>query len=82
MGVALAMALPVIVWQFQHNFVAIAWMQSIHARDVSRGVTNYFISRQFWNTTSLVTVPIWCAGLWFVFATQPASPSACSAGCM
>ncbi len=73
-GVAFAMALPVIVWQFQHNFVALAWMQSIHARDVSRGVTNYFIPRQFWNTTNLATVPVWCAGLWFLFATPAGKP--------
>ena len=73
-GVALVMALPVIVWQSQHQFVALAWMQSIHARDVSRGVTNYFIPRQFWNTTNLVTVPIWCAGLWFLFATPAGKP--------
>jgi hypothetical protein len=62
------------VWQFQHNFVALAWMQSIHARDVSRGVTNYFIPRQFWNTTNLATVPIWCAGLGFLFATPAGKP--------
>jgi hypothetical protein len=49
-------------------------MQSIHARDVSRGVTNYFIPRQFWNTTNLATVPIWWAGLWFLFATPAGKP--------
>ncbi len=73
-GVALAMALPVIVWQTQHHFVALAWMKSIHARDVSRGVTDYFIPRQFWNTTNPATVPIWCAGLWFLFATPAGKP--------
>jgi 4-amino-4-deoxy-L-arabinose transferase-like glycosyltransferase len=69
-GLALVMALPVIVWQFQHHFVALAWMKSIHARDVSRGMTDHFIPNQFWNTTSPVTVPIWIAGLWFVFRTR------------
>jgi hypothetical protein len=73
-GVALVMALPVIVWQFQHHFVALAWMKSIHARDVSWGRTDYFIPNQFWNTTSPVTVPIWCAGLWFLFATRVGKP--------
>ena len=33
-GIALVLSLPVILWQFQHHFVALAWMQSIHARDV------------------------------------------------
>jgi 4-amino-4-deoxy-L-arabinose transferase-like glycosyltransferase len=73
-GVALVMALPVIVWQFQHHFVALAWMKSIHARDVAGGMTDHFISSQFWNTTSPVTVPIWCAGLWFLFATPGGKP--------
>jgi 4-amino-4-deoxy-L-arabinose transferase-like glycosyltransferase len=73
-GVALVMALPVIVWQTQHHFVALAWMKSIHARDVSAGTTDYFIPRQFWNTTNPVTVPIWCAGLWFLFETRAGKP--------
>jgi hypothetical protein len=73
-GVALVMALPVIVWQIQHHFVALAWMKSIHARDVSGGMTDYFIPRQFWNTTNAATVPIWCAGLWFLFGTPAGKP--------
>jgi 4-amino-4-deoxy-L-arabinose transferase-like glycosyltransferase len=73
-AVAVVMALPVIVWQFQHHFVALAWMKSIHTRDVSWGRTDYFIPNQFWNTTNPVTVPIWCAGLWFLFATRAGKP--------
>jgi 4-amino-4-deoxy-L-arabinose transferase-like glycosyltransferase len=73
-GVAVVMALPVIVWQFQHHFVALAWMHSIHARDVSWGRTDYFIPNQLWNVTSPVTVPIWFAGLWFLFATRAGKP--------
>ena len=71
-GVAmtLVMALPVIVWQFQHHFAALAWMKSIHARDVSWGWTDYFLPKQFWNVTNPITVPLWCAGLWFLFATR------------
>jgi hypothetical protein len=73
-GVALAMALPVLVWQFQHHFVALAWMRSIHARDISWGRTDYFLPSQFWNVTSPITVPLWCAGLWFLFRTQAGKP--------
>jgi 4-amino-4-deoxy-L-arabinose transferase-like glycosyltransferase len=69
-AVALVMALPVIVWQFQHHFVALAWMKSIHTRDVSLGRADYFIPKQFWTVTNPVTVPLWCAGLWFLFATR------------
>ncbi|MGP8250810.1 MAG: glycosyltransferase family 39 protein [Terracidiphilus sp.] len=73
-GLALVMALPVIVWQFQHHFVALAWMKSIHARDVSGGRADYFIPNQFWNVTNPVTVPIWCGGLWFLFRTKEGKP--------
>jgi 4-amino-4-deoxy-L-arabinose transferase-like glycosyltransferase len=73
-AVALVMALPVILWQFQHHFVGLAWMRSIHARDVSWGRADYFFPNQFWNVSSPVTVPIWCAGLWFLFATHSGKP--------
>jgi 4-amino-4-deoxy-L-arabinose transferase-like glycosyltransferase len=73
-SLALVLALPVIVWQFQHHFVALAWMKSIHARDVAWGRTDYFIPSQFWSAANPVTVPIWCAGLWFLFATKQGKP--------
>ena len=69
-ALALAMALPVLLWQFQHHWVALAWMKSIHARDESWGRTDNFLLNQFWNVTSPVTVPLWCAGLWYLFATK------------
>lgn len=74
MALAFTMALPVIVWQFHHQFVALAWMKSIHARDVSWGRTDGFLLNQFWNATNPVTVPLWCAGLWFLFATRDGEP--------
>jgi 4-amino-4-deoxy-L-arabinose transferase and related glycosyltransferases of PMT family len=70
----IALASPVIIWQFQHNFVALAWMQSIHARDVSMGRTDYFIPSQFWRVISPLTVPLLCAGLWLLFATERGKP--------
>ena len=73
-ALALAMALPVILWQFQHHWVALAWMKSIHARDVAWGRTDYFLLNQLWNTTCVVTVPLWGAGLWFLFATEAGKP--------
>jgi len=70
-GVALALVLatPVLVWQFQHHFVGLAWMESIHARDVSWGRTDWFLPDQLWKVTSPVTIPLWFAGLWYLFAT-------------
>jgi len=73
-GVAVVMVLPVIIWQFQNHFVAISWMQSIHKRDVSWGRADHFIPNQFWNVTSPVTAPLWCAGLWFLLAKKAGKP--------
>lgn len=73
-AVATAMALPVIVWQSQHQFVALAWMKSIHARDLSWGRADFFIPKQFWSVTSPVTVPLWCAGLWYLFGKPSGKP--------
>ncbi len=69
-GVALALVIfaPNLWWQYQHHFVSLAWMKSIHARDMRMGRTDYFLLSQFWQTTNIVAVPIWLAGLWFVFA--------------
>jgi len=73
-AISLLFALPVVLWQFQHHFVALAWMKSIHTRDMSWGRTANFIPNQFWNVTSPITVPIWLAGLWFLFRTPEGKP--------
>jgi len=69
-GVALCFVLiaPNFLWQVEHQFVALDFLKHIHARDVSRGWTDYFLPNQFWKSTNPVTVPLWIAGLWFVFA--------------
>jgi 4-amino-4-deoxy-L-arabinose transferase-like glycosyltransferase len=73
-GVTAVIVLPVVIWQFQHHFVALAWMQSIHTRDLGEGRADNFLLSQFWRTTNLVTVPLWLAGLWFLFATPAGKP--------
>lgn len=73
-GIVAVLNLPVIIWQIQHHFVGLAWMQSIHARDIRWGRADDFLPSQFWRTTSPVTVPLWLAGLWFLFATRAGKP--------
>ena len=75
-GAALALAIisPIIFWQFQHHFVGLDWAKSIHARDVRMGRAAYFLPSQLWKATNPATVPIWCAGLWFLFATRLGKP--------
>ena len=67
-AVTLALMLPNILWQMHHNFVSLDFVKSIHARDVRHGSTDYFLLNQFWKSASPVTVPLWCAGLWYAFA--------------
>jgi 4-amino-4-deoxy-L-arabinose transferase-like glycosyltransferase len=69
-GVALALLIvaPNLWWQYQHHFVGLAWMRSIHTRDIGLGNTDNFLLKQFWTVTFIVAVPLWLAGLWFLFA--------------
>jgi hypothetical protein len=69
-GLALLIMLPNIVWQVRHDFVSLAYLRSIHSRDVAHGATNYFLPNQFWKTTNFITVPLWLAGLWYLFGTR------------
>jgi 4-amino-4-deoxy-L-arabinose transferase-like glycosyltransferase len=66
-GLAFILVLPHLVWQAQHGFVALEYLQSIHSRDVRIGRTAGFLPEQLYVSASLVTVPLWGAGLYFYF---------------
>jgi 4-amino-4-deoxy-L-arabinose transferase-like glycosyltransferase len=68
MALALLVVAPNLWWQYQHHFVSLAWMRSIHARDIGLGRTDNFLLNQLWQTTNPGAVPLWLAGLWFLFA--------------
>ncbi|HMD98370.1 MAG TPA: hypothetical protein VKM93_13695 [Terriglobia bacterium] len=57
------------MWQIQHHFVTLEFLKSIHARDVRWGRANGFLLDQFWICANPVTVPLWGAGLWYLFST-------------
>ncbi|MGB8260816.1 MAG: glycosyltransferase family 39 protein [Terracidiphilus sp.] len=75
-GVAIAvlLVLPNALWEFHHNFLGVTWARSIHSRDVAWGWTDYFLLGQLWKVTNPVTIPLWFAGLWFLFATREGKP--------
>ncbi len=64
---ALAIALPNLIWQVQHHFISIEFLQFIHARDVRIGRTAGFLPQQFYVASNIAAVPLWLLGLWFVF---------------
>jgi hypothetical protein len=71
-GIALAFVifLPNFLWQIRHHFVSLDFLKSIHARDIRAGRTGTFVLDQFWTATNPPTVPLWLAGLCYLFATQ------------
>jgi 4-amino-4-deoxy-L-arabinose transferase-like glycosyltransferase len=69
-GAAVVIFLPNIVWQARHDFISAEFLRYLHARDVRIGRTDWFLPHQFYVPASVVTVPLWAAGLWFYFATQ------------
>jgi len=67
-AVALLIMLPNMVWQIHHHLISLEWLKSVHARDIGWGWTDYFLPNQLWKCANPVTVPLWFAGLWYVFA--------------
>ena len=59
--------LPNLIWQVRHDFITLDFLRFIHARDVKMGRADGFLPAQFWMVTNCVTVPIWLAGLYFLF---------------
>ncbi|MGV8931439.1 MAG: glycosyltransferase family 39 protein [Luteimonas sp.] len=70
-GAALSLLLfaPNAWWQWQHGFVYLDFVQHIHARDVRIGRTGGFLIGQLLVGASVLTAPLWMAGLgWLAFA--------------
>lgn len=66
-GLALLIMLPNTVWQLQHHFASLAYLRSIHQRDIARGWTDDFLLNQLWKTANPAMLPLWLAGLWYLF---------------
>ncbi len=68
-GVALLIFLPNLLWQMQHDFISLTFLQSIHARDIAWGRTDDFLVEQLYVTAAPFVIPIWVTGLlWLAFA--------------
>jgi hypothetical protein len=66
-AVSFLIFLPNLIWQVRHDFITLDFLRFIHARDVKMGRADGFLPAQFWMVTNCVTVPIWLAGLYFLF---------------
>jgi hypothetical protein len=62
-AVALVIFLPNFLWQVQHGFISVHFLQHIHIRDVGEGRANGFLRDQFIICGNLFAAPLWIAGL-------------------
>ena len=69
-GVALSLLifLPNFLWQAQHHFISLDFLQHIHARDVSMGRTRSFLPDQL--KLMFFAFPLAMAGLYFYLFSQ------------
>ncbi len=62
-GLALLIFLPNLIWQAQHNFIALDYLSTIHARDIEWGRAEGFLPSQLYEVTNPFSLPLWLAGL-------------------
>ena len=62
-AVSILIALPNFLWQWKHDFISLDFLRHIHERDVRIGRTAGFVADQFFETTNVITVPLWILGL-------------------
>src|SRR3546814_2254692 len=61
--VSLLVFAPNALWQWQHDFIYLDFVQHIHARDVRIGRTGGFLAGQLLVGAGPLLVPLWLAGL-------------------
>ena len=68
-GVALSLLIvvPHLVWQMQHDFITLDFLDHIRARDVRIGRTDGFIRDQFLVAANPITAPLWITGIVSLF---------------
>ena len=66
-AISLLIFMPNLIWQLQHNFISLSFLNHIHARDVEIGRTDGFLVQQLYVSANMFTLPLWLAGLYFYF---------------
>ncbi len=72
--IAVVTITPNLIWQVQHTFVSLEFLQSIRERDVRIGRTQGFLPEQLYVGASVVTLPLWLGGLWFYLRSASGAP--------
>ena len=63
MALGVAISLPNLIWQAQHDFISYHFLQHIHARDVAEGRAKGFLMHQLIIGTNPMAVFLWVGGL-------------------
>ena len=66
-ALSLVIFLPNLIWQLQHDFISLTFLNKIHARDVEIGRTDGFLLQQLFVSANFFTLPLGVAGLYFYF---------------
>jgi 4-amino-4-deoxy-L-arabinose transferase-like glycosyltransferase len=72
--IAVVTITPNLIWQVQHTFVSLEFLQNIRERDVRIGRTQGFLPEQLYVGASVVTLPLWLGGLWFYLRSASGAP--------
>lgn len=81
-GLAFVIFLPNLLWQIQHGFISLQQLSAIHTHDVQIGRADNFLLDQFLLGANPFTLPLWLAGLFFIFSLALAALTARWAGCI
>jgi hypothetical protein len=69
-ALSIAIALPNLLWQYQHDFITLDFLRHIHERDIRIGRTAGFLTDQLFVATNPVTVPLWLLGLYVLLVSK------------
>jgi hypothetical protein len=63
-ALSIAIALPNLLWELQHDFITLDFLKFIHARDVRIGRTGSYWIDQLQVSTNPFALPLWLLGLY------------------
>jgi 4-amino-4-deoxy-L-arabinose transferase-like glycosyltransferase len=69
-GLVILIVLPSLMWHVRHNFLALEFTSTIHARDIRIGRADGFLWKQFLVPASMLTIPLWIGGLVWLFRSR------------
>ncbi len=69
-AVSVALFLPNLLWQANHQFISLDFLSHLHERDVRQGRNHGFLLLQLLFCVNLVTIPLTFLGLWFYLARE------------